>query len=205
MANITAPAPEGIRDPKTDHLLSPENAVLAIIDFQPLQVSSVKSRDQKQMVSNVEKLTKIAHLFNIPVVVSTVRVSSGQKSTIDEIMNVLGEDHEQIDRTGINAWENPNFKAAIEATGRKKLLIAGLWTEACVTFPTLDALQEGYEVYPVTDAMGGTSVEAHDAALQRMESAGAELTTWVQVACELQRDWAREDTAGEFAKILFDK
>jgi nicotinamidase-related amidase len=95
------------------------------------------------------------------------------------------------------------FRQAVEAAGRRKLILMALWTEACLTFPTLDALRGGYEVYPVVDAVGGTSVEAHRAALDRIEQAGAQPTSWVQIACELQRDWARTETAKGFADILF--
>jgi nicotinamidase-related amidase len=108
-----------------------------------------------------------------------------------------------LDRTSINAWEDAEFVAAVRATDRKKLIIAALWTEACLTFPTLDALREGYEVYPVVDAVGGTSVEAHRAALERMVQAGAQPIGWIQLLCELQRDWARTETAGQVAEIAF--
>jgi nicotinamidase-related amidase len=110
---------------------------------------------------------------------------------------------ESFDRTTINAWEDVEFNKAVKATGRKKLIMAALWTEACLTFPALDALHEGYEVYPVVDAVGGTSPEAHRAALERMVQAGAWPVSWVQLICELQRDWQRQETAQEFAEILF--
>ena len=116
--------------------------------------------------------------------------------TIHQLAEVLGE-IEAFDRTTINAWEDKEFLDAVRATGRKKLVIAGLWSEACLTFPALDALREGYEVYPVVDAVGGTSVEAHRAALLRIAQAGARPTSWVQVGCELQRDWARQETTKE--------
>ncbi|HME03386.1 MAG TPA: isochorismatase family protein [Solirubrobacteraceae bacterium] len=110
---------------------------------------------------------------------------------------------EQIDRTTINAWEDVGFRAALEATGRKKIVMTALWTEACLAFPTLDALRSGFEVYPVVDAVGGTSPDAHRAALTRVTQAGAKPVSWVQLACELQRDWARTGTAPEFKEILF--
>jgi len=136
-------------------------------------------------------------------VLSTVNVKSGKNQpTIPQLTEVLGQ-IPAIDRTQINAWEDMEFLAAVNATGRKKLIMTALWTEACLTFPTLDALREGYEVYPVVDAVGGTSVEAHRAALDRVTQAGAQPVSWVQVLCELQRDWARTETAGPFAKILF--
>ncbi len=111
---------------------------------------------------------------------------------------------EPLDRTTINAWEDREFVAAVRATGRKKMIMTALWTEACLTFPSLDAMREGYEVYPVVDAVGGTSVEAHRAALERVIGAGAKPVTWVQVICELQRDWNRTETVKPFVEILFD-
>jgi nicotinamidase-related amidase len=108
-----------------------------------------------------------------------------------------------FDRTAINAWEDVEFQKAVKATGRKKLIMTALWTEACLTFPSLDALREGYEVYPVVDAVGGTSLIAHETALERISQAGGKLVSWVQMACELQRDWARQETAKAFGDIVF--
>lgn len=197
---MTSDAP---RDMKNDHLLTPENAALVIIDFQPIQVKSIQSMDQKEMVQNVVKLAKIGKLYDLPIVLTTVNVETGENEpTISELTEVL-EGVPSYDRTTINSWEDQEFRAAVEATGRKKLIIVGLWTEACMAFPALDALKEGYEVYPVADAMGGTSETAHKMALKRVQQAGAHLTSWVQVICELQRDWNRTDTTKEFAEILF--
>jgi nicotinamidase-related amidase len=110
---------------------------------------------------------------------------------------------ESFDRTTINAWEDMEFVKGVKASNRKKLIMTASWTEACLTVPTLDALGEGYEVYPVVDAVGGTSPEAHRAALERLTQAGAKPIGWVQLICELQRDWQRKETAQEFANILF--
>jgi nicotinamidase-related amidase len=132
-----------------------------------------------------------------------VNVKTGaNQPTIHQLADVL-DGIEAIDRTTINAWEDVEFVDAVKATGRKKLLMTALWTEACLTFPTLDALREGYEVYPIADAVGGTSLEAHRAALERVVQAGAQPTSWVHALCELQRDWSRKETAGKFAEILF--
>lgn len=117
--------------------------------------------------------------------------------------SVLG-DQPSIDRTSINAWQDEDFVKAVKATGRKKLVIAALWTEACLTFPTLDAMREGYDVYPVVDAVGGTSTIAHETALRRVEQAGAQLVSNAQLACEWQRDWNRGETVPGFVKILLD-
>jgi nicotinamidase-related amidase len=107
------------------------------------------------------------------------------------------------DRTSINAWEDEEFLAAVRATGRKKLVMCALWTEACLSFPALDALREGYEVFPVVDAIGGTSTLAHETALRRVEQAGAQLITIPQLVCELQRDWDRSETVDDFLDIMF--
>lgn len=116
----------------------------------------------------------------------------------------MGEDIPSYDRTSINAWEDEDYVKAIKGTGRKKIIILALWTEACLSFPTLDAIHEGYEVYPVVDAVGGTSLQAHETALRRVEQAGAKLVTIPQLACELQRDWSRTKTIKSFADILLD-
>ena len=196
---------EPIRDQITDHLLTPKNSALIIIDFQPTQVNSVRSMDRQQLVQNVVSIARIASTYGLPIILSTVNVESGRNQpTVQDLLEVL-PGIPQIDRTTINAWEDVDFKKAVEATGRKKLIMAALWTEACLTFPTLDALREEYDVYPVADAVGGTSLEAHQAALERMVQAGAKPTSWVQMACELQRDWARTQTAGTFTEILFGK
>jgi nicotinamidase-related amidase len=200
---IPMTSPQTIRDPYQDRLLTPKNSALVIIDFQPVQVGSIASMDRRMLVANVVALAKSAKLFGLPVVLSTVNVETGiNKPLIPELQDVF-PDNRPIDRTTVNAWEDTDFLAAVKRTERKKLIMAALWTEVCLTFPTLDALSEGFEIYPVVDAVGGTSLVAHEAALQRIVQAGARLTSWVQVICELQRDWNRKDTAGTFSQILF--
>jgi nicotinamidase-related amidase len=188
------------RDPATDHLLSPANAALLVIDFGPKQVLNVQSIALNRMLNNAAALIKTAKLFDLPIVLSTV-LAAATGATIPAL-RALMPDAEPIDRSSINAWQDARFHEAVEATGRRKLLIAALWTEACLLMPTLDALQEGYEVYPVADAVGGTSVESHMWAMERMVHAGAKPTTWVAIACQLQRDWANESTAAGFARLL---
>lgn len=191
------------RDPVSDPLLTPQNAALVVIDYQPVQVTSIASMDRHALVDNIVSVVKLARLFHLPIVLSTVNVSTGKNApTIHQIRDVL-PDVREIDRTQINAWEDREFQAAVKATGRKKIVMTALWTEACLTFPSLDLLREGFEVYPVVDAVGGTSVRAHRAALERVQQAGAHLVSWVQLACELQRDWNRSSTAKEFSEILF--
>lgn len=193
---------EPIRDPKSDHLLTPQNSAFIIIDYQPIQVSSIRSMDQKELVFNIVHTAKAAVNYRLPIVHSTVNVATGRnKPPIAPLMEVLGA-YPTYDRTSINSWEDVEFKKAVEATGRKKLIMTALWTEACLTFPALDAIEEGYEVYVVVDAVGGTSVEAHEAALRRMEQAGARLISKTQLYCELQRDWNRTETVPGFMDVF---
>lgn len=183
--------PTAIRDPKSDHLLTPDNAVLALIDYQPEQYAGVHSIDHKTLFAHVVSLGEVAAAFGLPVVLSTVGVQSrGMQGTNAELLEVL-PGIEEIDRTTLNSWEDPDFRAAVERTGRRKLVIAGLWTEICVAFPALDAIREGYEVYVVADAIGGVSPAAHEAAMQRMVQAGVVPVSVIGLAAELQRDWGR--------------
>ncbi len=179
-----------VRDPKQDSLLTPHNAVLALIDYQPEQYAGVGSIDPRELVANVTLLGRLATAFELPVVLSTVYVKHGMSGTNPELLAEL-PGVEEIDRTTMNSWEDPDFRAAVERTGRKKLILAGLWTEVCVAFPALDALRERYEVYVVVDAIGGVSRAAHEAAMQRMTQAGARPISVLGLACELQRDWGR--------------
>jgi nicotinamidase-related amidase len=192
---------ESLRDPITDQLLTPQNAALVVIDYQPSQVQTVASMDRKLLVDNIVSVARLANAFDLPVVLSTVNVSNGQQPTIPELKACL-VDSPEIDRTQINSWEDADFRRAVEATDRKKLIMTALWTEVCLAFPALDAMRAGFEVYPVVDAVGGTSVEAHRAGLERMVQAGAKPISWVSLACELQRDWARTDTVADVVDIV---
>lgn len=196
-------SPKTLRDPLKDHLLTPQNAALVIIDFQPVQVASIVSMERRELIANVVAVARTAKLYGLPVVLSTVNVATGLNTpTIHQLTEVL-DGVEAIDRTSINAWEDQDFVAAVKATGRKKLVMVALWTEVCLAFPALDAIEEGFEVYPVVDAVGGTSVIAHRAGLERIVQAGARPISWIQLACELQRDWRRESTKAGFANIVF--
>jgi nicotinamidase-related amidase len=181
-----------IRDPKTDSLLTPQNAVLALIDYQPEQYAGVASVKHDELLAHVTMLGRVATSFELPVVLSTVYVKHGMSGTNAELLEAL-PGVQEIDRTTMNSWEDPEFRAAVEQTGRKKLVIAGLWTEVCVVFPTLDALRAGYQVYVVADAIGGVSRVAHESAMQRMIQAGAIPISVLGLACELQRDWGRPE------------
>ncbi|MFL2028285.1 hydrolase [Loigolactobacillus zhaoyuanensis] len=192
------------RDPIKDQLLTPENSAFLLIDYQPTQINSINSINRATLIRNVVSTIKLINTFEIPVILSTVNVAiTLNQDTIPAIKKWL-PDVPSYDRTTINAWEDQEFYAAVKQTGRKNLIIAALWTEACLTFPALDALREGYQVFPVVDAVGGTSTVAHEAALRRIERAGAQPTSIAQLACELQRDWQRGATASGFAQDLAD-
>lgn len=186
MAQVTS-----IRNAKKDHLLTPENSVIAFIDYQPEQFRGVGSKTASELLLNVVTLGKIAKAFDVPTVVTTVGVQLGvNQGTHKDLIDALPPQIE-IDRTSLNSWEDKNFISAIAQTGRKKIIMAGLWTEVCVAYPTLDAIKDGYQVYPVIDAIGGITSETHEAAVQRMMQAGAIPITALALACEMQRDWAR--------------
>ncbi|MFL4477857.1 isochorismatase family protein [Paeniglutamicibacter sp. ORCA_105] len=187
-------APEPVRDQARDHLLTPQNCVLALIDFQPEQYGTVTSTTRERIDLNVVALCRLATKFGVPVVLSTVGVDMGVNQGTSQVIKDELPGVREIDRSGVNAWEDADFRAAIEGTGRRKVVIAGLWTEVCLTFPTLDMLAEGYGVYPVADAVGGISQVAHDRAFDRMIAAGAQPVTAISFGSELMRNWAREDS-----------
>jgi len=175
---------------------------MVVIDYQPSQFAGVRSIDQDLLLENVISTAKTAKLFGVPIVHSTINVATGRgQPTVPELAELL-EDNPPVDRTTTNAWEDADFIAAVRATGRRKLIACALWTEICMAFHALDALREGYDVYPVVDAIGGTSVEAHRAGLERVIQAGGEPISWVSLAAELQRDWAREETVADVIEIV---
>jgi nicotinamidase-related amidase len=181
-----------IRDPKTDSLLTSQNSVIAFIDYQREQYAGVGSVDHDELLAHVTMLGRIASSFELPVVLSTVYVKHGMSGTNAELRDALPGVLE-IDRTTMNSWEDAEFRTAVERTGRKKLILAGLWTEVCVACPALDARRAGYQVYVVVDAIGGVSRTAHESAMQRMVQAGVIPISVLGLACELQRDWGRPD------------
>ncbi|MBI1921581.1 MAG: hydrolase [Geobacter sp.] len=180
--------------PQTIHgLLAPRDCAVALIDFQPAMFAGVHSHDRTTIVQNVQIVAKAAKLFRVPTILSTVAAQSFSGAMIPEVSGIF-PDQKPIDRTSINSWLDSNFRAAIERTGRRKIVLAGLWTEACVLFPTLDLLQNGYEVYVPTDACGDITEEAHERAVQRLVQAGAVPMNSLQFLFELQQDWARSET-----------
>jgi nicotinamidase-related amidase len=188
--------------PKTglEALLRPEDSVLVLIDHQPYQLTNLNSHDPQMAVNNAVGLAKVAKIFGVPTILTSVLGERGG-FIFPQITDVF-PDQEVIDRTLINTWQDPKVVDVVKATGRKQLIIAGLWTEVCVAMPTIQALGEGWDVTVITDASGGVSVEAHEVAIQRIIAAGANVMTWLALAAEWQRDWARLDTAGPLTEVM---
>ncbi|MCW5708095.1 hydrolase [Shinella sp.] len=174
-------------------LLRPEDSVLVLIDHQPYQLANLNSHDPHIVVNNSTALAKAAKVFNVPTILTSVIADRGGL-LFRQITDVF-PGQEVIDRTFINTWEDQKVVDAVKATGRKQLIIAGLWTEICVAMPAIQAAGEGWDVTVITDASGAVSVEAHEVAIQRMAAAGVNLMTWLALASEWQRDWARAETA----------
>ncbi|ANJ11970.1 hydrolase [Streptomyces parvulus] len=180
-------------------LLTPEESVLVLIDHQPFQVANLHSHEPTMVINNTVGLAKAAKVFDVPTILTTVLEERGGL-LVQGIQDVFPE-QKPINRTFINTWQDERVVDAVRATGRKKLIIAGLWTEICVAMPAIQAAGEGFEVVVVTDASGGVSKEAHDMAVQRMIQAGVTPITWMAVLGEWQRDWAREKTVPGAAEI----
>ena len=185
-----------------DALLRPADSILVLIDHQPYQFANLNSHEPQMIVNNVVGLAKIAKVFDVPTILTTVLAARGG-NLIKGLQEVF-PDQQPIDRTFINTWEDPNVTNVVKKSGRKQLVLAGLWTEICLAMPTIQALGEGYDVFIVTDASGGVSLEAHDMAVRRMVAAGAVPMTWMAVAGEWQRDWTREKTAIGLGGTLVD-
>lgn len=183
-------------------LLTPDNCVLVLIDHQPSQLANVNSHEPTMVINNVTALAKTAKAFDIPTILTTVNEERG--GLIFKTVQDVFPNQKPINRTFINAWEDRRVVEAVKKTGRRKVVFAALWTEMCLAMPAIHAMGEGYDVYVVTDASGGVSVEAHDMAIRRLVAAGAQPITWLGMAGELQRDWARAAKLNEVAHILFD-
>ncbi|MDR1663587.1 MAG: hydrolase [Clostridiales bacterium] len=184
-------------------LLDPEQSAVVIIDHQPQMYFGVEGASRSAIENNVTGLAKAAQLFNVPCILTTVEAKSFSGYMYSKVQQVYPK-IKPIDRTSINAWEDANFKKAVEGTSRKKVIIAGLWTEACVTFPALCMKYDGYDVYVATDACGGATKEAHDMAVQRMIQAEVKPVTWMQVMIEWQRNWNNKDTYNGVMTIVKD-
>jgi nicotinamidase-related amidase len=174
-------------------LLEPQDCALLLVDHQAGLAFGVASIDRQVLLNNTVALARTATLFGLPVVAST-SASKVYSGPLMPALKAVLPDVAVIERRNMNVWEDEAAHSAVSATGRKRLIVSGLLTEACVSFPVLSALAEGYEVFVVADACGGLTVASHDLALRRMEAAGARMTSWIQVLLELQRDWTRHET-----------
>lgn len=182
-------------------LLTPDNAGLLLIDYQPQMVFGVESMNREVLLNNLSGICKTAKLFDLPTVLTTVTAQSFSGEILPEITNIF-PDHKVYDRTTLNTWEDEPTREAIKNLKRKKIIVGALWTEVCLTFPVLSMLKEGYEVYFLEDTSAGQSKQIHKAGVHRMMQAGAIPVTWVQVLCELQRDWNRLTTYNGVMEIL---
>ena len=190
-----------MHNPKLD-VLTPQNSQLIIIDHQPQMAFGVQSIDRQTLKNNVVGLAKAASVFDIPTIITSVETDSFSGHTYPELLDVF-PGKPILERTSMNSWDDQKVRDALAANGRKKVIVAGLWTEVCNTTFALCAMLEGdYEIYMVADASGGTTKDAHDFAMQRMVQAGVVPVTWQQVLLEWQRDWARRDTYDAVIKIV---
>ena len=183
-----------------ESLLRPEDSVLVLIDHQPFQLANLHSHSGQVAVNNAAGLAKAAKAFRVPTILTSVVADRGGL-IFPQITDVF-PDQEVIDRTTLNTWEDKKVVDVVKATGRKQLIIAGLYTEICVAMPVIHALGEGWDVTVITDACGGVSLEAHEVAIQRMIAAGANVTTWLALASEWLRDHARAEHTAEFVEVL---
>lgn len=174
-------------------LLKPEDCAFVFVDFQAGLAFGVESTARQTLVDNAVALARTATVFNVPVVISTSASKVYSGPLLPSIQKVLPA-VTSIERRNMNLWEDDAARSAVLATGRKRLIVAGFLTEACVSFPVLSALKEGFEVFVVADTCGGLTPAGHELALRRMEAAGAQLTSWLQVLLEFQRDWTRHAT-----------
>jgi nicotinamidase-related amidase len=182
-------------------LLNAKDIALTLLDYQPATFYGVESHDRLSIIHNTAILAETAKLFEVPTVISTIAKDTFAGPNLREITEVFPNEP-VIDRTSINAWIDADYRKAIAATKRKRIVVAGLWTEACVLFPALELLASGYEVYVPTDACGDVSKEAHERAVTRMVQAGAVPITSLQLLFELQQDWARSETYEGVMEIL---
>ena len=183
-------------------LLRPEDSIVVLIDHQPYQFTNLNSHEPTMIVNNVTGLAKAAKIFDVPTILTTVIEERGG-NIIKQLQDVY-PDQKPINRTFINTWEDPKVTDIVKESGRKQLILAGLWTEICVAMPAIQALGEGYDVFVVTDASGSTTSEAHDMAVRRMVQVGIVPINWLAVIAEWQRDWARMETAGQLSEVIIE-
>lgn len=197
------------KDGKKDNLLTGENTILLVIDWQPDLIHTVQNIDQSIMMNNIEAMVKTANLFDVPVIETTIGVQmAGSEPTVESVKSLIHDDVENIDRVSLNAWQNKAVVDAVKRSGRKKVIITGLWTSGCPTYTALDALQDGYEVYILTDVMGDATKMAHNSAIDRMVQAGAIPFTWEGAGAEMLRSYTNEkafkddEIKGGFVEIM---
>jgi nicotinamidase-related amidase len=182
-------------------LYGPNDAAVVFIDHQPQMTFGVANIDRAVLINNVTLLAEVAKEYQVPTVLTAVETEGFSGYVWPQLLDVF-PGHEVIERTSMNSWDDAGFRKAIEATGRKSILMTGLWTEVCVTWPTIEMLGAGYNIYVVDDCCGATSVAAHDAALSRMVQAGATRVTTVAAALEFQRDWKNREHYDALMTIL---
>lgn len=187
-----------------DPFLSPDNSVLILIDYQPPILQGVRNIEHEELINNVTGLIKTAVIYDIPIIFSHVAVGLNDYAPMIAELSDLAPDAVFVDRTSVNAWEEPEFVAAIEATGRKKLIMGGLWTDVCLAYPAIEAEREGYEVYVPEDAVGSITQLSHDNGMARMIEAGVEPITWNVVPAELQRDHARQEKLADVTRVFME-
>src|SRR6204780_4853724 len=174
-------------------LLTPDNCVITLLDHQPQMLVGVPSIDRQSLINNGVGFAKAAKIFNVPLILSTVETKAFSGNIWPQLQAIY-PDQTPIERRSMNSWDDENFVSAVKRTGRKKIVLAGLWTEVCVAFPSIQAIHDGYEVYVVEDLCGDLDEKTHQAAMRRVEQAGAKPVTWIQVMLEGQRDWALKET-----------
>jgi nicotinamidase-related amidase len=186
---------------KKIELLTPKNSVLLMIDYQPQMAFGVVSIDRQTLKNNVVALAQAVKLFHVPAIITSVETESFSGFIWPELLDTFPK-CDIIERTSMNAWDSQSVRQCVEATGKKKLILAGLWTEVCINMCAFSAMQDDYELYVVEDACGGTSQIAHESSMERMQQAGVVPLTWQQLVLEWQRDWARKETYDGVMKIV---
>src|SRR4030042_22654 len=190
-----------VKNQPAKSLLTPDNCALILIDHQPQMVFGMANIDRQLLINNVVGLAKAAKIFKIPTILTTIAAQTFSGPILSGLQEIFPGQN-PTDRTSMNAWEDERVVAAVQKTGRQKLVMAALWTEVCLAFPALSAQEAGFQVYAVADASGGTSVQVHDTAMQRLIQAGVAPVTWLQVLLEWQRDWARQETYDAVLKVI---
>jgi len=182
-------------------LLTPQNCAVALLDYQPQMLAAVSSQERNDLLENLLVLTRAAKIFQVPIILSVIECRQFAGNLLPELNGELSH-LAPLKRTSMNAWDDSDFVTAIKQTGRRNFLLAALWSEACLVFPALQMLDEGYGIYVVKDASFGSNRTAHDMSLRRIEQAGGVSMTALQVLLEFQRDWANTDHCDEVMAMI---